>query len=81
MNETYEATAVRSGAWWHLEVPDLEGVYTQVKRLAEGPSMIAEVLELIHDIKVDATNVRVRPAEPGLSKAVGKWADMVAEAN
>lgn len=35
----YRAHAVRSGNWWAIDVPDVPGAFTQVRRLDQAESM------------------------------------------
>jgi predicted RNase H-like HicB family nuclease len=44
----------RSGAWWAVEVPEVEGVFTQVEDLADVAAMTADAV---------ATMTGVDPAE------------------
>jgi predicted RNase H-like HicB family nuclease len=44
------ATAHRSGDWWAIEVPEVRGVHTQVKRLDQAAAMAADAVALMLEI-------------------------------
>lgn len=46
------AKAVRSGDWWAVEVPEVDGAYTQAKRLDQIPAMVADAVYLLADVPV-----------------------------
>ncbi len=46
--QTYTIRAKREGEWWSLIVPELEGVYSQSRRLDQAEDMIREVIEIHH---------------------------------
>ncbi len=81
MSSSYEVLATRSGDWWHVELSGFDRVYTQVKRLSDAAPMIVEVLELVHDTRIDASDVIVRLAEDELATAIDGWRDAVDESN
>ena len=37
---TYTATATRSGSWWAIQVEELDGVWTQARRLGDRKSVV-----------------------------------------
>lgn len=41
------ARAQRSGAWWAVEVPEIEGLYTQVKRLEQVEATVKDAAALL----------------------------------
>ena len=51
------AHAVRSGDWWSVEVPEVDGLFTQAKRLDQIPAMVADAGELLTDIPADQFEV------------------------
>lgn len=57
----YTATAVRSGRWWAIEVPDVSGVYSQARRLDQVGAMAREAIALIQDVPEDSFDVIVEP--------------------
>ena len=44
------AKATRSGAWWAIEVPEVDGAFTQSKRLDQIPAMVADAVSLLEDV-------------------------------
>ena len=44
------AHAVRSGDWWSVDVPEVDGLFTQARRLDRIPAMVADAGELLTDI-------------------------------
>ena len=61
MKRVYTATAVRSGRWWAIEVPDVSGVYSQARRLDQVEAMAREAIALILDVSQDSFDVVVEP--------------------
>ena len=51
------AHAVRSGDWWSVDVPEVDGLFTQAKRLDQIPAMVADAGELLTDIPADQFEV------------------------
>lgn len=41
------AHATRSGAWWAITVPELPGLFTQVKRLNNATAMVLDAAEAL----------------------------------
>ena len=41
------AIAVQSGDWWAIEVPEIPGLFTQVRRLDEAPRMVRDAAALL----------------------------------
>lgn len=60
MNITARAT--RSGGWWAVEVPEVEGLFTQAKRLDQVEEMVRDAAELLTDDAID--EVLVLPVLP-----------------
>ncbi|MFK4362374.1 hypothetical protein [Rhodococcus sp. 27YEA6] len=44
------AHAVRSGDWWSVDVPEVDGLFTQAKRLDQIAAMVADAGELLTDV-------------------------------
>ncbi|MDV6278373.1 hypothetical protein R3Q06_33625 [Rhodococcus erythropolis] len=44
------AHAVRSGDWWSVDVPEVDGLFTQARRLDRIPAMVADAGKLLTDI-------------------------------
>jgi len=67
----YRVTAERDGKFWLLRVPELPGVFTQVRRLEQAPDMIRDGVALMLDVPGDSFDVDVEPAlEPELAELV-----------
>jgi predicted RNase H-like HicB family nuclease len=62
--KTYTARATRSGDWWAVEVDELEGVFTQARRLDQVEAMARDAISLLLDVSADSFNVVVRPELP-----------------
>ena len=58
---TYRVTAVRSGRWWAIEVPELRGVHSQSRRLDQVVSMAKEAISLMLHVPEDSFDVLVEP--------------------
>jgi predicted RNase H-like HicB family nuclease len=61
MRPTYKVTAVRSGRWWAIEVPELRGVSSQARRLDQVKSMAREVIALMLNVPEDSFDITVEP--------------------
>lgn len=51
------AQARRSGGWWAIAVPEVDGVFTQARRLDQVPEQVADAVATMLDI--DAADVEV----------------------
>lgn len=58
------AHAVRSGAWWAVDVPEVPGVFTQARRLDQVSAMVADAVSLMAGIPSDDVEVEVAPDLP-----------------
>jgi predicted RNase H-like HicB family nuclease len=67
MNVT--AVCERSGDWWAVSVPEVEGAFTQAKRLDQVPEMVADAVELLTGTPAVAVSVTVEARVPGTSAA------------
>ena len=56
-DQVYSVVARRSNGWWALHVPELPGVHSQVRRLAQAEAMIRDAIGLALDIS--PSDVRV----------------------
>ncbi len=54
-------TAVRSGRWWAIEVPELPGVFSQARRLDQVESMAREAIALMVNMPDDSFDITVEP--------------------
>ncbi len=67
----YRVTAERDGKFWFLRVPDLPGIFTQVRRLEQAPEMIRDAIALMLDVPADTFDVNVEPAlDPELAELI-----------
>jgi predicted RNase H-like HicB family nuclease len=67
----YRVTAERDGKFWLLRVPELPGVFTQVRRLEQAADMIRDAIALVFDVPADSFDVDVEPAlEPELAELI-----------
>jgi predicted RNase H-like HicB family nuclease len=55
------AKAQRSGDWWAVEVPEIEGLYTQVKRLEQVEAMVKDAAAALTGRPESEFNVKVIP--------------------
>jgi predicted RNase H-like HicB family nuclease len=55
------AKATRSGDWWAVAVPEVEGVFTQVKRLDQVADMAADAVALMLEVAPESIEVEVVP--------------------
>ncbi|MDG6109624.1 type II toxin-antitoxin system HicB family antitoxin [Dactylosporangium aurantiacum] len=60
----YTAVCRRSGDWWAVTVPEVKGIHSQVRRLAEAETMAREAIALFLDVASDSFAVTVRPEVP-----------------
>jgi hypothetical protein len=58
------AQARRTGDWWAVEVPEVDGVFTQAKRLDQVPAMVADAVALLEDLDPATVEVEVVPVVP-----------------
>lgn len=58
-----DVTAIceRSDGWWAVHVPEVDGAFTQAKRLEQVPAMVADAVSLLTGVPVANINVTVRP--------------------
>lgn len=57
---TYTARAERSGKWWAIEVPEIPGVFTQVKRLDQVEEMARDAIALMLEVPADSFDTEVQ---------------------
>ncbi|QDP98027.1 hypothetical protein FOE78_20890 [Microlunatus elymi] len=55
------AVAQRSSAWWAIRIPEVEGAFTQARRLDLVPGMAAEAVGMLLDIDPASIEVTVEP--------------------
>jgi predicted RNase H-like HicB family nuclease len=54
------AQVVRSGKWWAVSVPEVEGVLTQARNLKEVPAMVADAVHLLDGVPIDDVEVELK---------------------
>jgi predicted RNase H-like HicB family nuclease len=62
--KAYSAKAIRSGDWWAITIPELQGVHSQARRLDQAQRMAREAIALFLDIPPDSFEVAVVPVLP-----------------
>ena len=55
------AIAERSGAWWSVSTPDIDGLFTQTRRLDQVPAMVADAVGLLEGVPAHRVDVEVIP--------------------
>ena len=67
---TMNVTAVceRSGAWWAVSVPEVDGAFTQAKRLDQVPAMVADVVSLLTGTPASDVHVEVKAELPDTAR-------------
>ncbi|MFE5406447.1 type II toxin-antitoxin system HicB family antitoxin [Streptomyces sp. NPDC056580] len=61
---TYRVVARRTGDWWALEVPDLPGVFSQAKRLAQADEAAREAIAVMLDVEPEDVAVEIETVLP-----------------
>ena len=69
---TYRANVTRDGAFWFIQLPSLENVFTQARNLDEIESMTRDVISLMLDIPSDSFDLEFHfdSQEESLSKTL-----------
>ena len=75
--KTFTVTARRAGKWWALEVPEVPGVFSQVRRLDQAEAMARDALATMLDVAPDSFEVKI---EPTLDDAAREVLDALARA-
>jgi len=55
----YTAIAERDGAWWAITVPEVDGVFSQARRLDRVESMARDAISLMLEIPLESFDVDV----------------------
>lgn len=77
MNVT--AICERSGDWWAVTVPEIEGGFTQAKRLDQVPGMVADLVSLANGTPAAEVVIDVKARVPD-PDALTMWATASEEA-
>ena len=67
---TYTARSTRSGDWWAVEIEELDGVFTQARRLDQVEAMARDAIALTLDEDPSSFDVVIRPVLPPNAEAV-----------
>ena len=51
------AKVTKSGDWWAVEVPEVDGAFTQARRLDQIPDMVADAVHLLTDVPAEDVEV------------------------
>lgn len=70
------AHATRSEGWWAVSVPEIEGLFTQTRRLDQIPDMVRDALTLFPELGIDPEDTEIVVAPTG---ELGHVADEVRE--
>lgn len=80
MATKYQATAVKDGDWWFIEVPEV-GAYGQAPSLAKAPDVAREVTALWLDVDPSEVEVTVTAQpDPETAEAMARADALAAEA-
>jgi len=58
---TYMVEARRSGRWWAIAVPDLPGIFSQARRLADVEPMARDAIAAVLDVAPRSFGIVIRP--------------------
>jgi hypothetical protein len=64
VRQTYEVRASRSGQWWALDIADLGGERSQVRRLYEAEATARDVIASALDVDADSFDIVVVATQP-----------------
>lgn len=62
VKKTYIAQVRRSGRWWAVTVPELKGVFSQARRLADVEPMARDAVAAVLGISPRSFDLVIRPA-------------------
>ena len=76
------AHAVRTGEWWAVDAPEVDGLFTQAKRLDQIPAMVADAAALLTDVAADQMKVTLDYdlGDPGVLRDIAEAKQRSAEA-
>lgn len=63
--KTYRVVAEWGDSWWCLEVPEIPGTFSQVRRLDQVEEMIRDAISLMLETPEDSFGVEVEVVLPG----------------
>ncbi len=77
---TYTVQARRSGDWWALEVPQLPGVFSQVRRLGQAESMARDAIATMTGVDPADVVIVVEPVlEEDLARSLARFHELQAQ--
>lgn len=59
MTSTLTARCTASGGWWAIEVPEVQGLFTQARRLDQVPAAVLDAAALLTGHREAHVDVRV----------------------
>ena len=67
---TYTARTTRSGNWWAIQIDELDGVYSQARRLEQVEDMARDAIAATLDVAPASFAVTVIPELPAKVQAI-----------
>lgn len=67
---TYTARTTRAGNWWAIEIPELDGVFTQARRLDQVDAMARDAIAGTLNISPDSFALIINPVLPAAVQAL-----------
>lgn len=67
---TYTARTTRSGNWWAIQIDELDGVYSQARRLEQVEDMARDAIAATLDVAPGSFAVTVIPELPAKVQAI-----------
>lgn len=61
LRKTYTVDVTRSGRWWAIAVPELKGVFSQARRLAEAELMAHDAIAAVLDVPPRSFDIVLHP--------------------
>ena len=74
MKKRYPITVTRDGNWWFIEVPGVQGGYTQARRLDQVEAATRDLLATLLDSPPDSFEIQVTVEWPAKLRAAGEKA-------
>lgn len=62
---TYTARTVREEGWWTVTVDEIEGLFTQTRRLDQIPAMVRDALELFPEVEESPESAQINVVAEG----------------
>lgn len=71
--QTVTAKAQRSGNWWAIEVEEIPGLFTQVRRLDQVESQVKDAAKLLdYDVRVVQVDARLEQSDMAMLAEVSE---------